>query len=210
MTSLSILIRLEQVVKYLDTFLARALELRADGELMDEMSAAAALIVSWYLEGWSALVNRRSNELSGNSCYEWSLWDFLMDQGRNWGGGRGARAPSCISYFVSTLYTSTKAMYYPILHITNIPAPPSQNYPVAPLSYTLLQGLSQSHDKVFFSPPGYLRFQIFAVDGTSFQILKLPVGQLKKCFALNIMYRVFKNNCVFSQFTATPPTPTSL
>ena len=33
----------------------------------------------------------------------------------------------------NTFYTWTKALYYLILPIMNLPAPPSQNYPVAPL-----------------------------------------------------------------------------
>ena len=33
----------------------------------------------------------------------------------------------------NTFYTFTKAMFYIIIPITNIPAPPSKNYPVAPL-----------------------------------------------------------------------------
>ena len=52
--------------------------------------------------------------------------------------GGGGRAPSCISYFGKVhIYTSTKAIYYLILPIKNIPSPPSQNYPVAPLEMTM-------------------------------------------------------------------------
>ena len=57
-----------------------------------------------------------------------------------------ARSTSCISYFGyehvskirrNTFNTLTKAMYYLILLIIHIPAPPpSQNHPVAPLLFT--------------------------------------------------------------------------
>ena len=36
----------------------------------------------------------------------------------------------------NTFLTLAKAMYYPLLLIKDILAPPSQNYPVAPLPYT--------------------------------------------------------------------------
>ena len=46
---------------------------------------------------------------------------------RNWGGGAGGAPPPPASHALA------KAMYYPVLPIINKPAPPSQNYPVAPL-----------------------------------------------------------------------------
>ena len=39
-----------------------------------------------------------------------------------------------LSQSCNTFYTWTKAMYYFVLAITNIPAQPSQNYPAAPLN----------------------------------------------------------------------------
>ena len=79
-------------------------------------------------------------------CKNWILkmWEHPgNNQGRKegWGGTPGARTPSsCISHFAkdmslnwSTFSTWAKAMYYLMLPIINIPAPPSQNYPDAPL-----------------------------------------------------------------------------
>ena len=47
------------------------------------------------------------------------------------------------------MYTWTKAMYYLVLPIMNIPAPPSQNYPVAPLQ-TICRVYKKSSLRVFF------------------------------------------------------------
>ena len=57
-------------------------------------------------------------------------------------GALGARAPPAfhtlamdmsVNRGATHLETWTKAMYYLIVPITNIPTPPSQNYPVSPL-----------------------------------------------------------------------------
>ena len=67
---------------------------------------------------------------------------IIVTQERNWGGALRARPPPpalvrTVDMFLidaqHILHLDNMAMYYLILPITNIPAPPSENYPVAPL-----------------------------------------------------------------------------
>ena len=67
-------------------------------------------------------------------------------------GALGGGAPSPLAFHTlakdislnterrNTFYTWTKTMYYLILPIINIPAPPAKNYPAEPLLRTRLRG----------------------------------------------------------------------
>ena len=71
-------------------------------------------------------------------------------QGQNWGGA----PPPAFHALVKDMSlnrgaTHFEAMYYLILPIINIPAPPSQNYPVVPLKITLQTQQNSKKFKIY-------------------------------------------------------------